>query len=82
MGASRVDVGALLREAVEGHCRRTGVGHGDVARAAGILPESLSRAMRRPNASGTLLAKVLEVTMDRVELVPNSAHTKPDEPAK
>ncbi len=79
MSTGRVDMGAMLREAVEEHCKKTGVGHGDVARAAGILPESLSRAMRRPNASGTLLAKVLEVTKDRVELVPDSASDASDE---
>ncbi len=43
------DVGACLREAVKDYCASTGQNQADVARAVGLAPSNLSRALSSPN---------------------------------
>lgn len=62
------DMGALLREAVEAHCRASGASQADVARSAGLTPGNLSRALQDPNARPSTVRAVCRALGLHVEL--------------
>lgn len=75
MNSNPCDMGALLREAVEAHCRASGASQADVARSAGLGPNNLSRALRDPNARPSTVRAVCRVLGIHIELVKNKEGT-------
>jgi DNA-binding phage protein len=63
------DMGALLSAAVGAHCGRTGQSQADVARAAGLTPSALSRALGSPDARPSTVRALCRALGLRVALV-------------
>ncbi len=62
---------ALLRAACEAHCQRTGTSMADIARASGMHPQALCRAIRDgADPRAQTVRPLLRVLGLRVVLVP------------